>query len=109
MPELTSKNLSQRLSKRLANYKLKDDVIAKLADRVLIDGLDLKRFDVCIYGICIDYYTDKVPKLDGILSRIDVALLEVFPYGIIDWDRFHVRVGYSVDELEGRTSGGLGR
>ncbi len=109
MPELTSKNLSQRLSKRLANYKLKDDVIAKLADRVLIDGLDLKRFDVCIYGICIDYYTDKVPKLDGILSRIDVARLEVFPYGIIDWDRFHVRVGYSVDELEGRTSGGLGR
>ena len=88
MPELTSKNLSQRLSKRLANYKLKDDVIAKLADRVLIDGLDLKRFDVCIYGICIDYYTDKVPKLDGILSRIDVARLEVFPYGIIDWDRF---------------------
>ncbi len=109
MPELTSKNLSQRLSKRLANYKLKDDVIAKLADRVLIDGLDLKRFDVCIYGICIDYYTDKVPKLDGILSRIDVARLEVFPYGIINWDRFHVRVGYSVDELEGRTSGGLGR
>ncbi len=109
MPELTSKNLSQRLSKRLANYKLKDDVIAKLADRVLIDGLDLKRFDVCIYGICIDYYTDKVPKLDGILSRVDVARLEVFPYGIIDWDRFHVRVGYSVDELEGRTSGGLGR
>jgi len=109
MPELTSKNLSQRLSKRLANYKLKDDIIAKLADRVLIDGLDLKRFDVCIYGICIDYYTDKVPKLDGILSRIDVARLEVFPYGIIDWDRFHVRVGYSVDELEGRTSGGLGR
>ncbi len=109
MPELTSKNLSQRLSKRLANYKLKDDVIAKLADRVLIDGLDLKRFDVCIYGICIDYYTDKVPKLDGILSRVDVARLEVFPYGIINWDRFHVRVGYSVDELEGRTSGGLGR
>lgn len=107
--QLTSKQLSQRLSKRLANFKIKDDVIAKLADRVLIEGLDIKKFDVCVYGICIDYFTDRIPKLDGILSRIDVARLEVFPYGIIEWDRFHVRVGYAVDELEGRVGGGLGR
>ena len=105
-PQLTSKELSGRLSKRLANFKLKDDVIAKLADRVLIEGLDIKRFDVCVYGICIDYVTDKIPKLDGILSRTDVARIEVFPYGIIDWDRFHVRVGFAVDELEGRGWGG---
>jgi|CXWL01.1.fsa_nt_gi hypothetical protein len=107
---LTSKDLSQRLSKRLANFKLKDDVIVKLADRVLIDGLEIKKFDVCIYGICIDYFTDRIPKLDGIFSRTDVARLEVFPYGIIDWDRFHVRVSFAVDELEGLGGGGgLGR
>jgi hypothetical protein len=99
---ITSKDLSKRLSKRLANFKIKDDVIAKLADRVIIDGLDIWKFDVCIYGICIDYFTDRIPKLDGIFSRVDVARLEVFPYGIIEWDRFHVRVGFEVDELEGR-------
>lgn len=99
----SEKDLSQRLSKRLANFKLKDDVIAKLADRVLIEGLDIKKFDVCVYGICVDYHTDKIPKLDGIFSRIDIAGLEIFPYGIIDWDRFHVRVKFSVDELEGLT------
>jgi hypothetical protein len=99
---ITSKDLSKRLSKKLANFKIKDDVIAKLADRVLIDGLDIWKFDVCIYGICIDYFTDRIPKLDGIFSRVDVARLEVFPYGIIEWDRFHVRVGFEVDELEGR-------
>ena len=108
--QLTTKDLSRRLSKRLANFKLKDDAIAKLADRILIDGLELKKFDVCAYGICIDYFTDKIPKLDSILSRPDIARLEVFPYGIIDWDRFHVRVSYGVDEMEGfAKGGGLGR
>jgi hypothetical protein len=103
--QLTNKDLSKRLSKRLANFKIKDDVIVKLADRVLIEGLDIKKFDVCIYGICIDYFTDRIPKLDGILSRTDVARLEVFPYGIVEWDRFHVRVGFEIDELKGRVGG----
>jgi hypothetical protein len=98
---LTSKDLSQRLSKRLANYKLKDEAISRLAERILVDGLDLRRWDVCSYGICIDYFSDRIPKLDGIFSKLDVARVEIFPYGIIDWDRFLVRVGIGVDELEG--------
>ncbi len=101
--QMTTKYLSQRLSKRLANFKLKDDVITKLAERVLIEGLEIKKFDVCIYGICIDYFTDKLPRLESIFTRADITKLEVFPYGIIDWDRFHVRVGFAVDELAGRT------
>jgi len=106
-PQLARRDLTQRLSKRLANYKIKDDVIAKLAERVTVDGLEIKKFDVCIYGICIDYFTDKVPRLDSILARPDVNRLEVFPYGIIEWDRFRVHVGYNVDELAGRVSGGF--
>ncbi len=106
--QMTSKYLSQRLSKRLANFKLKDDVITKLADRVLIEGLEIKKFDVCIYGICIDYFTDKAPRLETVFTRPDIARLEVFPYGIIDWDRFHVRVGYTVDELTGLTGNPTG-
>ena|SRR2546430_4080815 len=109
--QMNSKYLSQRLSKRLANFKLKDDVITKLADRVLIEGLEIKKFDVCIYGICIDYFTDKTPRLETIFSKADIARLEVFPYGIIDWDRFLVRVSYTVDELAGATgpTPGFGR
>jgi hypothetical protein len=100
---LTSKVLAERLSKRLANFNISDVVINKLADRVFIDGLDIKKFDVCIYGICIDYFTPRFPKLDGFFKEFDIARFEVFPYGIIDWDYFHVRVGFSVDELVGRT------
>jgi len=106
--QLTTKDLSQRLSKRLSSYKVKDDVISKLADRVLVEGLRIEKIDVCSVGICIDYFTDRVPRLDGILSKFDVARLEVFPYGIIEWDRFRVRVGYHVDELAGRVNAGGG-
>jgi hypothetical protein len=100
--QTTSKDLSQRMSKRLANFKLSDAVIAKLADRVVIDGWSIGRFNPCIYGICIDYFTDRIPKLDGVFTERDIASIEIFPYGIIDWDRFHVRVGFAVDGLEGR-------
>jgi hypothetical protein len=99
---VTSADLSTRLSKRLANFKLGDAVIKGIADRVLIDGLTIFRFDPCIYGICIDYYTDKLPRLDGLGSKHGISKWEVFPYGIIEWDRFHVRVAFQVDELEGR-------
>jgi len=104
--QLTNKDISQRLSKRLSSYKIKDDVISKLASRVIVDGLEIKKFDVCIYGICIDYFTDRIPKLDGIFARNDVAWLKVFPYGVIALDRFRVEVGYNVDELAGRVAHG---
>jgi hypothetical protein len=105
---LTGEQLSQRLSKRLANFKLGDAVISKLASRVMIDGLEIKRFDVCMYGICFDYHTDKLPRLDRIFSNTDITRFEVFPYGIIQWDHFHVHVGYAVDELAGVGGHGLG-
>lgn len=97
--------LSERLATRLANFKLKDDVIKRLADGVIVEGLDIKRFDVCAYGICIDYFTPRMPKLDGLLGKKDLAHLEVFPYGILNPDYFHVRVGYKVDELQGAAAG----
>jgi hypothetical protein len=102
MATVSNKELSARLSKRLANFKLSEAAIGALADRVLIDGLAISRFDPCIYGICIDYFSDRMPRLDQLTPKQGVVKWEVFPYGIIDWDRFHVRVGFGVDELEGK-------
>lgn len=99
---VTPKDLSARLSKRLANYKLGDAVIKGLTERVLIEGLDIVRFNPCIYGICIDYYTTAMPRLDLLSPKHQISRFEVFPYGIIDWDRFHVRIAFLVDELEGK-------
>ena len=102
MPPVNPKQLSTRLSARLANFKLTDAAINGLARRVVIDGLSIARFDPCIYGICIDYFTDTMPKLDVLTPKHGVTKWEVFPYGIIDWDRFHVRIAFQVDELEGK-------
>ena len=99
---VTAKDLSERMSKRLANFKLSDAVIKSLADRVLIDGLSIARFDPCIYGICIDYFSDRIPKLDTLGPKLGVSKWEVFPYGIIEWDRFRIRIAFNVDELEGK-------
>jgi hypothetical protein len=98
------KALTERLSKRLANFKLGDAVIEKIANRVMIKGLSIVKFDPCIYGICIDYHSDKFPRLDVLSPAHGVARWEVFPYGIIDWDRFHVRIAFNIDELEGKGS-----
>jgi len=103
MATVTSKELSARMSKRLANFKLGDVAIKALADRVLVDGLQIFRFDPCIYGICVDYFTDTFPRLDMLTAKHGVSKWEVFPYGIIDWDRFHVRLAFEVNELEGKS------
>ena len=104
---LTSKDLQARLSKRLANFKVKDAAIKEIAARVMVDGLTITRFDVCIYGICIDYYTTKPPKLDRFFDRAGPSRWEVFPYGIIDPDYWHVKADFNVDELAG--AGGFGQ
>ena len=105
MRATTSKELATAMSRQLANYNLSDDVIKSLADRVAIEGLFIGRFNPCIYGICIDYFTDKIPNLAGLTIKQKVAKWEVFPYGIIDWDRFHIRVAFNVDELAGKVGG----
>ena len=105
---MNSKELSVRMSKRLANFKLPDSAIHELADRVLIEGLTIGRFSPCMYGICIDYFSDKFPDLSGVSSKKGIAKWEVFPYGIIEWDRFHVRVAFNVDELAGKVPAGEG-
>jgi len=110
MSPATRKDVTVRLSKRLANYKLTDATIKRLADRVLIDGLSIAWFNPCIYGICIDYFTNEMPRLDVLSPKHSITKWEVFPYGIIDWDHFHVRIAFQVDELEGKgLTGGFER
>lgn len=100
---MKTSELSARMSKRLANFKLSDSAIARLADRVVIEGLDIKKFGPCIYGICVDYFTPKHVDLGKLTSLADVRNVNVFIYGIVNPDLFHVQVGFGVDELEGRT------
>ena len=96
-----SNEVSARLSKRLANFKLSDAVVKRLSERVTIDGLRIGRINPCIYGICIDYFTEKLPQL-ALDPKTQLKKWEVFPYGILEWDLFHVRAAFGVPELEGK-------
>jgi hypothetical protein len=103
MSPVTASQLSGAMSKRLASYKLTDAVIKRLVSRVLIDGLEIARFDPCIYGICVDYWTREPPRLDLDIKR-GISKWEVFPYGILVWDLFRVRIAFEVNELEGKVT-----
>ena len=103
MSPVSAKEVSGAMSKRLATYKLSDTVIKRLVDRVLIDGLEIARIDPCIYGICVDYWSRDLPRLDLDIKR-GISRWEVFPYGILVWDLFHVQIAYEVDELEGKVT-----
>lgn len=97
-------DLSGLMSKRLANFELSDDAIKRLVDRVTIDGLKIGRINPCIYGICVDYWTMEFPQLRLDIDR-RVSKWEVFPYGVLpEWDMFHVRVAFEMDEFEGRVA-----
>jgi hypothetical protein len=69
----------------------------------LLRPSEIVRINPCIYGICVDYWTQEHPRFELGIDR-GVAKWEVFPYGIIDWDRFHVRVAFEVNELEGKVT-----
>ena len=102
MAPTNPKQVSARLSQRLAHFKLTDAVIKRLTQRVLIEDMSIVRIDPCIYGICIDYFTTNRPDPAQFNPKQLVRKWEVFPYGILEWDLFHVRAAFEVPELQGK-------
>ena len=71
---VNKKQLAQRLSTSLASFKLPATAINQIADRILVEGLDIGRFNPCIYGICIDYIRT------GLLANLSKAAAEKVAY-----------------------------
>ncbi len=88
--------ISAPVARKLASLKVKDVTVKKLTLALAKQGFQVGRINPCIYGICIDFFTDKTPRIDTLLGHKGIASIEIFPYGIIDWDRFHVKVGVQV-------------
>lgn len=90
----TSKDLSEHLSRRLANLEIDDHQIADLTKRLQVEGLRIGRLDICSMGICVDYLARPDVDWKTVLTRPGLRHVEIFPYGIIEPERLHVRLSF---------------
>jgi hypothetical protein len=103
------KVLHTALARAVASYKVSDQVIKGVAEKLA--GLDvrIRGLDICAYGICIDFFTtdDRWPEKLSQFLRIERSYphrIEVLVNGIPYPDLFHVRVEQHFEEL-GRLAG----
>ncbi len=87
----------QALARAVAEKKIPDDVVQKIAGQIAGVEHPIRRIDVCAYGICIDYFVtvDELWKvLPNLITIPDARLhgIEIFPWGIINPDLFQVHV-----------------
>jgi hypothetical protein len=103
--------LRMELAKAVAGREIPDDVVASVTKQ-LIDvnrQWPIHRIDVCVYGICIDRFVpvDKYREVLDLVLNSDLPFrkVELFPWGIIDWDVVQIRVEQQIPELAGHTRG----
>jgi len=101
MATITKKQLSMGIAKQLAGNGFSDKDITAITDRMMLKDMEIGRVRVCPLGICGDFFSNKYPDLKGFAKYPGITKWEVFPYGILDWDRFHVRVTFDANAIKG--------
>lgn len=90
-----SRELAAALSKRLASRKIGDPEIKALTRDLTSVGRFPINVDICMYGICIDYYVDRSDVV-GLIEKLhtdpQLGGIKIFPKGIIDPTKFLVHV-----------------
>ena len=99
------KSVRLALARCVAKHDVSDDAVDHAAKLIATARHQIRGIGVCELGICIDYITDKkiwevLPEL-AVLEGARLRNIEVFPWGIIDPDLFHVRVTQEIEGLVG--------
>ncbi|CAN5892199.1 hypothetical protein BH20ACT7_BH20ACT7_05780 [soil metagenome] len=103
--------LRLELAKAVAGREFPDDVVASVTKQLVFahEKWPIHRIDVCVYGICIDRFVpvDRYREVLEVLLTDDLPIrkVELFPWGIIDWDIVQIRVEQKIPELAGLTRG----
>lgn len=92
------------LARAVANRKIADDVIDVAAKQIATAKHQIRGIDVCMYGICIDYFIDGRDWWQTLPELVQVEGgrlkgIEIFPWGIINPDLLHVRVTQQLDAM----------
>ena len=66
--------ISAPVARKLASLKVKDVTVKKLTLALAKQGFQVGRINPCIYGICIDFFTDKTPYGEAIDPEVAAAV-----------------------------------
>ena len=105
-PTQDVKTVAMALSRVVASRKVPKDIVEKMASKLSATKMPLRGIDICAHGICLDYIVEgKGDSIWETLPQISdipgwrVRGIEIFPWGIISPDIFHVRIEHEVEEL----------
>lgn len=99
-----NKLVSKALARAVASRKIPNAQVEIAANRLAECKYPIRGIDICVYGICLDYFIDDREWWNVLPDLVDVGggrvgRIEVFPYGIIDPDLFHVRISHDIEEV----------
>jgi hypothetical protein len=92
------------LARSIAERKVPDEVIDVVAKQLATAKHQIRGIDICMYGICLDYFIDggewwqRLPELVEVEGG-RLKGIEIFPWGIPVPDILHVRVTQIMDML----------
>ncbi|MBL4686614.1 MAG: hypothetical protein JKY37_18605, partial [Nannocystaceae bacterium] len=76
-----------------------DAAVKDLVRDIAIIGQIPIKVDICMFGICLDYYVDR-EELVGLIDKLhmqpELGGIKIFPKGIIDPTKFLVQVERAV-------------
>lgn len=106
-------DLRLALARAVAARKVPDDAILAVAKTLAAGKNRIRGIDVCIYGICIDYFFEGdqwIRALPELVRGKDARVysVEAFPWGIPWPDLFRVRVQAEFDQFAGYNPNTLG-
>ena len=99
MTPTSSKDMMKALSIRLAQRELPAKVLEAAAARIVAEGLTVVGVDFCPYGICIDYFSERMIAIDPFVRDKTFRVVKLFPYGVLADDLFRLQVEMHVPEL----------
>lgn len=98
------KQVQVALARAVAARRVPDASIAQAAEVIAQIKPEIRKIDICIYGICLDYWLtmdDLRRDIQDIVAvdRARIGDVRIFKYGIIDPDLFHVQAELDIEGL----------
>ena len=96
------RDIAVALAKAVASRNLPDEAIKGIASNLANIEHEIKRIDICKFGICLDFWTDQELSGSDIVSPLinsSLGEFRIFKYGILNPDLFHTQTELGFEQL----------